>query len=332
MERKMKRAFLIILILTISFTLVTASNQYNYVYNGSSWVPALATADGQQKYWINMANASFGNVVHNLTIGEKIIFGFGEAFDNFVDGWIRVSGNLVVNENISAGDKVLEKDVPLLPRGAIIPFYLESCPAGWQLADGSNGTPDLRGIFIRGAGTNSVLGNKATYGNYYADTLESHSHGASGLIFSGNALAAHGHADTFAFSGNALPTHYHSVDPPSTSTSSDIHNHAPSDSSKQFIITATVDDHLARMGGEYNDYSWFKFAPTTFSDSHSHTVNIASFNSGSKSAGTPSGTITGSVTSASAGTPSGTISGSTDSTGSDETAPASFAMIYCMKE
>jgi hypothetical protein len=74
---------------------------YNYVYNGSSWVPALATADGQQKYWIHMTNASYGEVQYNLTIGEKIIFNLGGILDNFANGWIRVAENLIVDGDLN---------------------------------------------------------------------------------------------------------------------------------------------------------------------------------------------------------------------------------------
>jgi predicted acyltransferase (DUF342 family) len=115
---------------------VSSANMYNHVYNGSSWVPALSTADGQQKYWINMANASYGEVQYNLTvgqkigigtknpsqelnvvgdanitnnliieknltIGEKIIFNFGETIDNLADGWMRVVGNLFVDGDLN---------------------------------------------------------------------------------------------------------------------------------------------------------------------------------------------------------------------------------------
>jgi hypothetical protein len=154
-----------------------------------------------------MTNASYGEVQYNLTIGEKLIFNLGGILDNFANGWIRVVGNLIVDGdlnisgnlnvsknlnvvgNISADDKVLEKDVPLIPRGAIIPFYLASCPAGWVLADGTSGTPDLRGIFIRGAGTNSIINYangtdmSSTYGEYQNDSIQSHYHSASGGAF-----------------------------------------------------------------------------------------------------------------------------------------------------
>jgi hypothetical protein len=79
---------------------------YNYVYNGSSWVPALATADGQQKYWINMANASYGEVQYNLTIGEKIIFSLGGILDNFANGWIRVVENLIVDGDLNVSQNL----------------------------------------------------------------------------------------------------------------------------------------------------------------------------------------------------------------------------------
>lgn len=36
------------------------------------------------------------------------------------------------------------------PEGAVMAFYLADCPEGWTVADGTNGTPDLRGRFIRG--------------------------------------------------------------------------------------------------------------------------------------------------------------------------------------
>ena len=36
------------------------------------------------------------------------------------------------------------------PAGAVMAFYLTTCPTGWKPADGTNNTPDLRGVFVRG--------------------------------------------------------------------------------------------------------------------------------------------------------------------------------------
>ena len=77
-----------------------------------------------------------------------------------------------------------------IPAGAIVPFNQATCPVGWALADGTNGNPDLRGIFVRGSGTNGVLqyanssfGNfNAIYGTYNNDSLQGHWHEAFGTL------------------------------------------------------------------------------------------------------------------------------------------------------
>jgi len=45
------------------------------------------------------------------------------------------------------GGKYISK---LVPTGFVGAFNLSACPTGWIAANGSNGTPDLRGEFIRG--------------------------------------------------------------------------------------------------------------------------------------------------------------------------------------
>lgn len=65
-----------------------------------------------------------------------------------------------------------------VPTGAIMSFYLASCPSGWVLANGANSTPDLRGKFV--IGTSSTYGYNTT-GGEAAHTLTvaempSHSH------------------------------------------------------------------------------------------------------------------------------------------------------------
>lgn len=67
--------------------------------------------------------------------------------------------------------------------GQVAAFNLASCPQGWKLADGTDGTPDLRGIFIRGAGVNEQIypaNNSYNYtsiqGNYDYDSFQGHHH------------------------------------------------------------------------------------------------------------------------------------------------------------
>lgn len=69
------------------------------------------------------------------------------------------------------------------PEGAIMAFYLSACPEGWAPADGTNGTPDLRGVFVRGrndAGTGAradgyqdPAGSRAI-GDTQADAFQGH--------------------------------------------------------------------------------------------------------------------------------------------------------------
>ncbi len=95
------------------------------------------------------------------------------------------------------------------PKGAIMAFYqagpgnTAGCPDGWAPADGTNGTPDLRGRFIRGrddvgtgagAGGNDPGGARAE-GDLQDDAFQGHRHSSStnvtgdagGLGFGGSA-------------------------------------------------------------------------------------------------------------------------------------------------
>jgi microcystin-dependent protein len=92
-----------------------------------------------------------------------------------------------------------------IPAGAVMPFAMNSAPAGWLAADGSNVNrttyaalftaisttygagdgsttftlPDLRGYFVRGSGTNSDGTAAGTFGAKQADALQGHRHSLS---------------------------------------------------------------------------------------------------------------------------------------------------------
>lgn len=44
----------------------------------------------------------------NITIGQKIIFAFGEILDNIVDGWLKITGNLNVTGNATISGTSLQ--------------------------------------------------------------------------------------------------------------------------------------------------------------------------------------------------------------------------------
>ncbi len=94
------------------------------------------------------------------------------------------------------------------PAGAIMQFYLDTCPTGWKPADGTNGTPDLRGAFVRGMETfdaGSTYNNRdddrsgaATRGSYQDDEFESHVHSEDYWQGTGGGGATPGSANMLA--------------------------------------------------------------------------------------------------------------------------------------
>jgi len=74
-----------------------------------------------------------------------------------------------------------------VPAGAVMAFNLNICPGGWVPSDGTNGTVDLRGVFVRGmesfngGATASTTADpdrtgSATLGSYQSDQFLSHTH------------------------------------------------------------------------------------------------------------------------------------------------------------
>ncbi|WP_337877562.1 hypothetical protein [Elioraea sp.] len=79
-----------------------------------------------------------------------------------------------------------------LPQYSIVPMYTATPPIGFQVCDGTNGTPDLRGRFLVGVGSLSINGHAETYtlgqmGGAHRVTLNinqlpAHNHGMSHYI------------------------------------------------------------------------------------------------------------------------------------------------------
>ena len=85
----------------------------------------------------------------------------------------------------------------VMPIGVIVMWggQIGQIPSGWQLCDGSNGTPNLRGQFIVGAGGAYNPGDQGGAASVTLDATQMpiHTHGLSGTI---NTSAAGGHTHT----------------------------------------------------------------------------------------------------------------------------------------
>ena len=116
--------------------------------------------------------------------------------------------------NIVTAD--MNPSVALVPTGAIMPFAMNSAPSGWLAADGTavsrstypalfaaigtthgagNGSttfnlPDLRGIFVRGSGSQSISGTtyNGTFATKQQDDFKSHTHSYTLRFNSGNSV------------------------------------------------------------------------------------------------------------------------------------------------
>ena len=82
--------------------------------------------------------------------------------------------------------------LPGTPSGVVAAFNLAACPAGWVASDGTNGTVDLRGQFVRGLDTGGAVDPGRTLGSAQADQL----HSFSGFVNAPNGVVGVGGSPT----------------------------------------------------------------------------------------------------------------------------------------
>jgi microcystin-dependent protein len=114
----------------------------------------------------------------------------------------------IADGNVTLAKLVTAVQQALLPAGAVQAFAMNSAPAGWLAADGSNvsrstyaslfsaisttygagdgsttfALPDLRGYFVRGSGTNSDATAAGTFGAKQADAFKEHAHTLTNIL------------------------------------------------------------------------------------------------------------------------------------------------------
>lgn len=136
------------------------------------------------------------------------------------EAWIKISSGGVT----FAQEKLMTVPYAIhaqngVPTGAIMPYAGTVAPAGWILADGraipagdqyaalkaifSTNVPDLRGMFLRGAGTNTntVYAGPALKATQ-ADELKSHLHASGTLVNSTNGIHQHSRTTNDQASGD----------------------------------------------------------------------------------------------------------------------------------
>ena len=131
------------------------------------------------------------------------------------------SGGYTVNGNLTTNALTVNGAFNLLPRGTIVAFNSTSAPSGWTLCDGSNGSPDLRGKFIRmwNNNTGGFDGNGAKlYGTSFGSTYNAawsghHRDDQQGYILQ-HSFGSYAGSDLHHQHVNEMASHNHSITEP----------------------------------------------------------------------------------------------------------------------
>lgn len=153
-------------------------------------------------------------VAGNVAVGDNIA---APAEGAYIKGQVKIGNapdagdvaTLEVDGDINSQGKIKENGNDLLPRGAIIMWSGDVIPDGWALCDGNNGTPDLSGRFILGAGSRKQL------------TLNADGSTTEALATTPHSIRSSGGYDFVQLSVEQMPSHNH----PGSIDQSGNHNH-----------------------------------------------------------------------------------------------------------
>lgn len=114
-----------------------------------------------------------------------------------------------------------------LPIGSIIVWENLAVPSGWALCDGTNGTPDLRNKFVRGASIDGDIRVTGGVDSHYhtnssVGSRAAHNHGGSKAM---NDIGGGSTADSTSGTGTTVSASDHGHDASVAITAADLHSH-----------------------------------------------------------------------------------------------------------
>ena len=129
---------------------------------------------------------------------------------------------------------LLSGQTSLVPAGVILLWSgsIASIPSGWNLCDGTNGTPDLRNRFVVAAGDTYAVGATG---------------GADSVTLDASQMPAHTH--TFSGSTNTTGAHTHTVAAGNSSGGSNIITTGNARSNDTSYTTSSAGDHSHTFSG-----------------------------------------------------------------------------------
>lgn len=244
--------------------------------------------------------ASSAGVMAGAALGDVSGFTQSDAESSKVQGLDQRVSNL---ERASAGPIDASRLPRIVPAGVIEAFAGSAAPSGYLLCQGQAVSRTTYADLYAVVGTTFGAGDGST--TFNVPNLKGRIPvGLDTAQTEFDARGETGGAKTHTLAATEMPSHVHSVDPPSTTTSSDSHSHTVSGTTGTTGLTAILasvsdgasgsnrvkagNDSTGRydqiLGGSSHNHS---FSATTSSDTHTHTVNVAAFNSASAGGGDP---------------------------------------------
>ncbi len=158
---------------------------------------------------VNLADIPSDDTIKNMV--KEVYNADVEAIRNLSNVATQLqSGGLTI-----PGDLNVKGTLNIVPSGSIIAFNSEKAPDGWTLCDGTNGTPDLRGRFIRmqsdSLGGFNDWGGKVIDGNKtsYDKTIGGNSRDDPNSWILNHKFGDKAGTDHHQLNINEIPTHSH---------------------------------------------------------------------------------------------------------------------------
>lgn len=144
-----------------NFTKAETADRIEYLLLDTDLPPG-CTHTGTNRIFVDKAANNVTSITHQLCV----------HFSDRPNGWVDLEGEIdpeiltVVGTPLPGGGATVDSGVIVMWSGLLI-----NIPSGWVLCDGTNGTPDLRDKFIKGA---APLANPGATGGATSHTHSDH--------------------------------------------------------------------------------------------------------------------------------------------------------------